>query len=187
VRRLRPRDVVREFDNTLMNELDLMREAANAAQLRRNFENSPLLYVPEVYWDWCRPGVLVMERIHGINIGETAKLREAGVDMRRLSANGVEIFFTQVFRHNFFHADMHPGNIFVNPADPANPQYIAVDFGIVGSLSPPTSSTSPRASSRSSSATTSASRSCTSSPAGWRPARASTRSSRPSARSASRS
>jgi ubiquinone biosynthesis protein len=135
-RRLRPRDVVREFDNTLMNELDLMREAANAAQLRRNFENSPLLYVPEVYWDWCRPGVLVMERIHGINIGDTAKLRAAGIDMRRLSANGVEIFFTQVFRHNFFHADMHPGNIFVNPDNPANPQYIAVDFGIVGSLSP---------------------------------------------------
>lgn len=135
VRRLRPREVVREFDNTLMHELDLMREAANAAQLRRNFEGSPLLYVPEVYWEWCRPGVVVMERIHGINIGETAKLREAGVDMRRLSANGVEIFFTQVFRHNFFHADMHPGNIFVNPADPANPQYIAVDFGIVGSLS----------------------------------------------------
>lgn len=135
VRRLRPREVVREFDNTLMNELDLMREAANAAQLRRNFEGSTLLYVPEVYWDWCRPGVLVMERIHGINIGATAKLHEAGIDMRRLSANGVEIFFTQVFRHNFFHADMHPGNIFVNPATPDNPQYIAVDFGIVGSLS----------------------------------------------------
>jgi ubiquinone biosynthesis protein len=115
-RRLRPREVVREFDNTLMNELDLMREAANAAQLRRNFEGSPLLYVPEVYWEWCRPGVLVMERIHGINIGETARLREAGIDMRRLAENGVEIFFTQVFRHNFFHADMHPGNIFVNPA-----------------------------------------------------------------------
>ncbi len=134
-RRLRPREVVREFDNTLMNELDLMREAANAAQLRRNFEGSPLLYVPEVYWDWCRPGVLVMERIHGINIGQTARLHEAGIDMRRLAANGVEIFFTQVFRHNFFHADMHPGNIFVNPENPANPQYIAVDFGIVGSLS----------------------------------------------------
>jgi ubiquinone biosynthesis protein len=136
VRRLKPCEVVREFDNTLMDELDLMREAANAAQLRRNFEGSPLLYVPEVYWDWCRPGVLVMERIHGINIGETDRLRAAGIDMRRLAANGVEIFFTQVFRHNFFHADMHPGNIFVNPADPAQPQYIAVDFGIVGSLSP---------------------------------------------------
>jgi ubiquinone biosynthesis protein len=135
-RRLRPREVVREFDTTLMDELDLMREAANAAQLRRNFEGSPLLYVPEVYWDWCRPGVLVMERIRGINIGETAQLREAGVNMRRLAASGVEIFFTQVFRHNFFHADMHPGNIFVNATDPERPQYIAVDFGIVGTLSP---------------------------------------------------
>jgi ubiquinone biosynthesis protein len=136
VRRLRPREVVREFDTTLMDELDLMREAANAAQLRRNFEGSPLLYVPEVYWDWCRPGVLVMERIHGINIGETAQLHAAHVNMKRLAANGVEIFFTQVFRHNFFHADMHPGNVFVNSADPEQPQYIAVDFGIVGSLSP---------------------------------------------------
>ncbi|NGX17341.1 ubiquinone biosynthesis regulatory protein kinase UbiB [Wenzhouxiangella sp. XN24] len=136
VRRLRPREVVREFDTTLMDELDLMREAANASQLRRNFENSPLLYVPEVYWDWCRPGVLVMERIHGINIGQTAELHAAGIDMRRLAANGVEIFFTQVFRHNFFHADMHPGNIFVNPDEPAQPQYIAVDFGIVASLNP---------------------------------------------------
>ncbi len=136
VRRLRPREVVREFDTTLMDELDLMREAANASQLRRNFENSPLLYVPEVYWDWCRPGVLVMERIHGINIGQTPELHAAGIDMQRLAANGVEIFFTQVFRHNFFHADMHPGNIFVNPDDPAQPQYIAVDFGIVASLDP---------------------------------------------------
>ena len=135
LRRLRPREVVQEFDATLMDELDLMREAANASQLRRNFEGSPLLYVPEVYWDWCRPGVLVMERIHGINIGQTEKLHAADIDMRRLAANGVEIFFTQVFRHNFFHADMHPGNIFVNPEDPAQPQYIAVDFGIVGSLS----------------------------------------------------
>jgi ubiquinone biosynthesis protein len=136
VRRFRPREVVSEFDNTVMDELDLMREAANAAQLRRNFEASPLLYVPEVYWDWCRPGVFVMERIHGINIGETDRLRAAQVDMRRLAANGVEIFFTQVFRHNFFHADMHPGNIFVNVTDPSQPQYIAVDFGIVGSLNP---------------------------------------------------
>jgi ubiquinone biosynthesis protein len=136
VRRLRPREVVQEFDTTLMDELDLMREAANASQLRRNFQDSPLLYVPEVHWDWCRPTVLVMERIHGINIGETDRLRAANVDMHRLAANGVEIFFTQVFRHNFFHADMHPGNIFVDASDPAKPQYIAVDFGIVGSLSP---------------------------------------------------
>jgi ubiquinone biosynthesis protein len=136
VRRFRPREVVAEFDKTLMDELDLMREAANAAQLRRNFDGSPLLYIPEVYWDWCRPEVLVTERIHGINIGDTEALRAAGVDMRALSSRGVEIFFTQVFRHNFFHADMHPGNIFVDPADPAKPRYIAVDFGIVGSLSP---------------------------------------------------
>jgi ubiquinone biosynthesis protein len=135
-RRLRPREVVREFDTTLMDELDLMREAANAAQLRRNFDNSPLLYVPEVYWDWCRPAVLVMERIHGVNIGETARLHDAHVNMKNLASNGVEIFFTQVFRHNFFHADMHPGNIFVNTKDPEHPQYIAVDFGIVGTLSP---------------------------------------------------
>jgi ubiquinone biosynthesis protein len=134
VRRLRPREVVREFDITLMDELDLMREAANAAQLRRNFADSPLLYVPETYWDWCRPGVLVMERVHGINIGETQQLRDAGVNMHRLAASGVEIFFTQVFRHNFFHADMHPGNIFVNAVDPENPQYVAVDFGIIGTL-----------------------------------------------------
>ncbi len=135
-RRFRPREVVAEFDNTLMDELDLMREAANAAQLRRNFEGSPLLYIPEVHWDWCRPGVLVMERIHGINIGNTAALRDAQVDMRALASRGVEIFFTQVFRHNFFHADMHPGNIFVDASDPARPRYIAVDFGIVGSLNP---------------------------------------------------
>jgi ubiquinone biosynthesis protein len=135
-KRLRAREVVREFDTTLMDELDLMREAANASQLRRNFQDSPLLYVPDVHWDWCRPTVLVMERIHGINIGETARLRAAEIDMHRLAASGVEIFFTQVFRHNFFHADMHPGNIFVNPDNPAQPQYIAVDFGIVGSLSP---------------------------------------------------
>ena len=136
VRRFRPREVVAEFDKTLMDELDLMREAANAAQLRRNFEGSPLLYIPEVHWDYCRAGVLVTERIHGINIGRTDDLRAAGVDMRALAARGVEIFFTQVFRHNFFHADMHPGNIFVDAADPARPGYIAVDFGIVGSLNP---------------------------------------------------
>jgi ubiquinone biosynthesis protein len=135
-RRFRPREVVAEFDQTLMDELDLMREAANAAQLRRNFEGSPLLYVPEVYWDWCRPGVFTMERIHGINIGDVPALRAAGVDLKRLAASGAEIFFTQVFRHNFFHADMHPGNIFVDPTNPAQPRYLAVDFGIVGTLSP---------------------------------------------------
>jgi ubiquinone biosynthesis protein len=104
--------------------------------LRRNFEDSSLLYVPQVYWDFCRPGVLVTERIHGIPIGDIATLRNRSVDMAKLAAGGVEIFFTQVFRHNFFHADMHPGNIFVDATDPGNPGYIAVDFGIVGSLDP---------------------------------------------------
>jgi ubiquinone biosynthesis protein len=135
-RRFRPREVVEEFDRTLADELDLMREAANASQLRRNFEDSPLLYVPEVDWDLCRPGALVMERIDGINISRTEALSSAGVDLARLAAMGVEIFFTQVFRHNFFHADMHPGNIFVDASNPGTARYMAVDFGIVGSLDP---------------------------------------------------
>ncbi|MFI4867866.1 MAG: ubiquinone biosynthesis regulatory protein kinase UbiB [Steroidobacterales bacterium] len=133
-RRLKPLEIVREYEKTVLDELDLMREAANASQLRRNFAGSPLLYVPEIYWDHCRADVLVMERIHGIPIGDIARLRELGTDFRRLAENGVEIFFTQVFRHNFFHADMHPGNIFVLLDDPAQPRYAAVDFGIVGTL-----------------------------------------------------
>ncbi len=134
-RRLRPVEVVTEFEKTLGRELDLMREAANAAQLRRNFEGSAQLYVPAVYWDYCRPNVLTMERISGIPISDIAALRERGTNIVRLAENGVEIFFTQVFRHNFFHADMHPGNIFVDVKDPDHPRYVAVDFGIVGSLS----------------------------------------------------
>ena len=134
--RLRPLEVVAEYDKVINDELDLVREAANAAQLRRNFTDSPLLYIPEVHWEFCRRDVLVTERIAGIPIGDTQRLRTAGVDMGRLAATGVEIFFTQVFRQNFFHADMHPGNIFVDAADPANPRYLAVDFGIVGSLNP---------------------------------------------------
>lgn len=133
-RRLRPVEVVTEYKKTVLNELDLMREAANAAQLRRNFRGSKMLYVPEVYFDYCRPGVMVMERIKGIPISDIDSLRRAGTDIPKLAANGVEIFFTQVFRHNFFHADMHPGNIFVDVTDPANPRYCAVDFGIVGTL-----------------------------------------------------
>jgi ubiquinone biosynthesis protein len=129
--RLRPREVVAEYEKTIMDELDLVREASNASQLRRNFLDSPMLYVPEVYWPWTRQNVMVMERIHGTPIGDIDKLREQGIDFRRLSERGVEIFFTQVFRHNFFHADMHPGNIFVSPQG----QYIAVDFGIMGTLS----------------------------------------------------
>jgi len=135
-RRLKPVEIVAEYEKTILDELDLMREAGNASQLRRNFENSPLLYVPAVHWDFCRPGVMVMERIRGVQISNMARLRESGTDIRRLAENGVEIFFTQVFRHNFFHADMHPGNIFVLIDNPAQPKYAAVDFGIVGTLDP---------------------------------------------------
>ena len=134
-RRLRPREVVAEFDKTIHDELDLTREAANCSQLRRNFQRSNLLEVPEVYWDWTASEVLVMERMAGIPIGRVADLVAAGIDLKRLSRAGVEIFFTQVFRDGFFHADMHPGNIFV-AVDPENHgKYIALDFGIMGTLS----------------------------------------------------
>jgi ubiquinone biosynthesis protein len=133
-RRLRPVELVAEYEKTIINELDLMREAANAAQLRRNFAGDPRIYVPEIYWDYCRPGVITMERIHGIPIDDIEALRTAHVNIPRLAANGVAIFFTQVFRDNFFHADMHPGNIFVDARDPEHPRYCAVDFGIVGTL-----------------------------------------------------
>ncbi|MDR2189288.1 MAG: ubiquinone biosynthesis regulatory protein kinase UbiB [Azonexus sp.] len=129
-RRLKPREVVAEFAKYLRDELDLMREAANASQLRRNFADSRLLIVPEVYWDWCRPTVMVMERMRGTPISQTERLRAEGINLKKLSAAGVEIFFTQVFRDGFFHADMHPGNIFVAP----DGRYIALDFGIVGTL-----------------------------------------------------
>jgi ubiquinone biosynthesis protein len=130
-KRLRPHEVVAEFARHLEDELDLMREASNASQLRRNFEGSPLLLVPEVYWDYCSSEVMVMQRMHGIPVSQVARLREAGVDIPRLARAGVEIFFTQVFRDGFFHADMHPGNILVTPQG----QYIALDFGIMGTLS----------------------------------------------------
>jgi ubiquinone biosynthesis protein len=133
-RRVRPLEVVAEYEKTVLDELDLMREAANASQLKRNFVGSDLLYVPEVYWDHCRVDVLVIERIHGIVISDMERLRALGTDFRKLAENGVRIFFTQVFRHNFFHADMHPGNIFVLAEDPANPRYAAIDFGIIGTL-----------------------------------------------------
>ncbi len=133
-RRLRPVEVVAEFEKTLHDELDLMREAANASQLRRNFADSEKLYVPDIHWDYCRSGVLTMERISGVPISNIAELKARGTNIKRLAHNGVEIFFTQVFRHNFFHADMHPGNIFVDVRDPEFPRYVAVDFGIVGSL-----------------------------------------------------
>ena len=135
LRRLRPVEVVAEYEKTIIDELDLLREAANASQLRRNFEGSNDLYVPEIHWDYVRKNVLVMERIYGTPIRDTQSLREQGTDMERLAAMGVEIFFTQVFSHNFFHADMHPGNIFVDTDNPKQPKYIAVDFGIMGTLS----------------------------------------------------
>jgi ubiquinone biosynthesis protein len=134
--RLRPLEVVAEYEKTVLDELDLVREGANAAQLKRNFEGSDLLYVPEVHWDLTRRDVMVMERIHGVSIRDIATLRARGTDMQRLAENGVQIFFTQVFKHNFFHADMHPGNIFVSVDDPKKPIYMAVDFGIIGTLSP---------------------------------------------------
>ncbi len=133
-RRLRPVELVREYRKTILDELDLLREAGNAAQLRRNFAGSSLLYVPEVYWDYCRVNVMVMERIHGVIVNDLEQLRARGTNIAKLAENGVEIFFTQVFRDNFFHADMHPGNIFVQIEDPQNPRYAAVDFGIVGTL-----------------------------------------------------
>ena len=129
-KRLKPREVVAEFAKYLRDELDLMREAANASQLRRNFTDSKLLIVPEVHWDFCTSTVMVMERMHGTPISQTERLREQGIDLSKLSEAGVEIFFTQVFRDGFFHADMHPGNIFVH----TDGRYIALDFGIVGTL-----------------------------------------------------
>jgi ubiquinone biosynthesis protein len=131
-RRLRPREVITEFEKILYDELDLLREAANASQLKRNFSNTDVLYVPEVYWPYCRPEVMVMERIRGIQISDVDTLRANNIDLKILSERGVEIFFTQVFRHNFFHADMHPGNLFVS----TDGRYMAVDFGIMGTLNP---------------------------------------------------
>ncbi|MEI6708416.1 MAG: ubiquinone biosynthesis regulatory protein kinase UbiB [Methylococcales bacterium] len=130
-KRLHPMEVVTEFERTTLDELDLVREAANAAKIRRNFEGSPLIYIPEIHWAYTRQKVMVMERIHGIPVGDIAALKAGGADFKLLAERGVEIFFTQVFRDNFFHADMHPGNIFVDLPD----KYIAVDFGIVGTLS----------------------------------------------------
>lgn len=131
-KRLRPVDVVKEYEKTIFDELDLMREAASASQLKRNFQDSNLLYVPEIHWPLTRNNVMVMERISGIPISDVNRLRENNIDLKKLSESGVEIFFTQVFRDSFFHADMHPGNIFVSPTG----QYIAIDFGIMGTLNP---------------------------------------------------
>lgn len=137
-KRLRPKEVVNEYKKTILDELDLNREAANAIQLKRNFEQGSqydkVLYVPEIYSEYCHKNVLVMERIYGIGVAEIKKLNQLGVDMELLAKRGVEVFFTQVFRDSFFHADMHPGNVFVNATNPADPTWIAIDCGIVGTL-----------------------------------------------------
>ncbi|EDY85778.1 2-polyprenylphenol 6-hydroxylase [gamma proteobacterium HTCC5015] len=135
-RRLRMLAVVEEYEKTILDELDLVREAANGSQLRRNFEGSDILYIPQMEWSLTSERVIVMERIDGIPVTDLKRLAAEGVDMKMLAERGVEIFFSQVFRDNFFHADMHPGNIFVRPGRPDSPQYMAVDFGIIGSLSP---------------------------------------------------
>ncbi len=134
-KRLRLREVVRDYEHVISDELNLLSEAANTSQLARNFRHSPLLYVPKVYWDFCRPNVLVMERIYGIPVSQVDELRACGINIRRLAETGVQIFFTQVFEHSFFHADMHPGNVFVSREHQENPQYIALDCAIIGSLS----------------------------------------------------
>jgi ubiquinone biosynthesis protein len=134
-RRLRPLDIIEDFKRTLFDELDLVREAANASQLKRNFEGSNLIHVPEVHWQWTSKRIMVMERVSGVPIDDIEQLNNHGVNMQKLAERGVEIFFKQVFVDNFFHADMHPGNIFVDVSNPENPKYIAVDFGIVGTLS----------------------------------------------------
>ena len=133
-KRLRPRDVVAEFDKHLHDELDLVREAANAAQLRRNMESLQLVLVPEILWDYCSTDVMVMERMYGVPVSQVERLREAGVDIPKLARDGVTIFFTQVFRDGFFHADMHPGNIQVSIDPKTFGRYISLDFGIVGTL-----------------------------------------------------
>jgi len=135
-KRLRPVALVAEFEQTIIDELDLMREAANASQLRRNFIDSDIMYVPKVYWKFSKTNVMVMERIYGIPIADMATLKAKKTNMKKLAERGVSIFFTQVFRDSFFHADMHPGNLFVDISNPEDPRYIGVDFGIMGSLAP---------------------------------------------------
>ena len=134
-KRLKPREVVEGFDTTFHDELDLLREASNCSQLKRNFEGSDKIMIPEIYWDLCHINVMVMERMHGISIGRIDDLKAAGVDLKKLAREGVEVFFKQAFAHGFFHADMHPGNIYVSDRQDTLGRYIALDFGIVGSLS----------------------------------------------------
>ncbi len=133
-KRLRPRDVVVEYDHTIHNELNLINEASNGVVFKNNFKDSDILYVPEIHWDYTRRNVLVLERISGIPIRDIDAMNAIGMDMKKLAEHAVEIFYTQLFSHNFFHADMHPGNIFVSEENPAYPKFISIDFGIVGTL-----------------------------------------------------
>lgn len=135
-KRLRPLAIVREFEKTLYDELDLVREAANASQLKRNFADSHMMHVPDIYWPLTAERVMTMERIYGVQISDIATLKSNNVNLKKLAQYGVEIFFTQVFRDSFFHADMHPGNLFVDITDPENPYYLGIDFGIMGTLTP---------------------------------------------------
>lgn len=132
--RLRPVEVVKDYRDTITDELDLLKETGNASQLKRHFDKSPLLYVPTVYWDYCRRNMLVMERIYGVQVTDIAELEAQNVNRKVLAERGVEIFFTQVFDNNFFHADMHPGNVYVDITNPELPSYISLDMAIVGSL-----------------------------------------------------
>ncbi|MEX0965228.1 MAG: AarF/UbiB family protein, partial [Pseudohongiellaceae bacterium] len=134
-KRLHPVEIVNDYEKIIHDELDLLSEAANTSQLKRNFENSSTLYVPKVYWDFCSKRLMVMERIHGIPVADVRALNAQNTDLKKLAETGVDIFFTQVFDHNFFHADMHPGNIFVAKETPATPKYIAIDCAIIGTLS----------------------------------------------------
>jgi ubiquinone biosynthesis protein len=135
-KRVQPLEIVREFETFVFDELDMQREASNASVLRHNFEGSRDLYIPEIYWNYCKQRVLTMERVSGIGVGDLETLRARGVNLERLALRGVRVFYTQVFRDNLFHADMHPGNILVDASDPEDPTFIALDFGIVASLTP---------------------------------------------------
>ncbi|MGJ8663127.1 MAG: 2-polyprenylphenol 6-hydroxylase [Marinicella sp.] len=129
-----PTEIVAEFEKTIYDELDLQREAANASVLKKNFKQSKDLYIPEIYWDFCKEKVMVQERIHGISIKDFEQLKKANINLQALAEKGIKLFYTQVFRDNFFHADMHPGNIFISTENPEDPQIILLDFGICGSL-----------------------------------------------------
>lgn len=134
LKRFKPIEVVNEINQSLLDEIDLLREAANASQLRRNFENSDIQYIPKIYWDYTSSKVMVMEEVDGLSISDISKLDALGIDRKLLAERGVQIFYTQVFRDCFFHADMHPGNLFIDATNPDDPKYISIDFGIVGTL-----------------------------------------------------